>query len=269
METDYSYQLYASTASYCNAIIDILTDKGFESLSVLMSDDKQSLTVLGYFRNVDFSLYFKCHSDTFDNPYVQINIINLIKYLGTSCYGKDRIKYVFTYIMDELTFRDVNISNEDNIVSIIASKNNLKYSFTFICPFWLDNHLQTKNHTKTNAASFERMNGHSFEAFCAILLRKNNYKNVEVTQGSGDQGIDIIAYKDDFKFGIQCKYYSSKIGNKSVQEVFAGKAFYRCDVGIVLTNSYFTKSAKELATATGIVLWDKDKLSELIKNSLL
>ena len=108
------------------------------------------------------------------------------------------------------------------------------------------------------------MEGHDFEYFCAQLLRNNGYQNVEVTRGSGDQGIDIIAYRDGIKYGIQCKCYSSDIGNKAVQEAFAGKAYYACHIGVVLTNRYFTKSAVELAEKNGILLWDRNKLLSMM-----
>ena len=111
------------------------------------------------------------------------------------------------------------------------------------------------------------MDGHTFEYYCAELLRKNGYRNVEVTKASGDQGIDIIAYKNGVKYGIQCKCYSSNIGNKAVQEVFAGIKFYDCKVGIVMTNRYYTASAKELAAKNGIILYDRDKLNDLIYKS--
>lgn len=111
---------------------------------------------------------------------------------------------------------------------------------------------------------YDYMEGHDFEYFCAELLKKNGFSNVEVTQGSGDQGIDILANKDGIKYGIQCKCYSSDIGNKAVQEVFSGKTFYNCHVGVVLTNRYFTSSAKELAEKSGVLLWDRNKLNEMI-----
>lgn len=87
---------------------------------------------------------------------------------------------------------------------------------------------------------------------------------VEVTKGSGDQGIDILAFKDGIKYGIQCKCYSSNIGNKAVQEAFAGKTFYGCHVAAVLTNQYFTKSAQELAEKNGVLLWDRDRFEKFI-----
>lgn len=112
---------------------------------------------------------------------------------------------------------------------------------------------------------YDAMDGHDFEYFCADILSKNGYSDVEVTKGSGDQGIDIIAFKDDIKYGIQCKRYSSTIGNKAVQEAFAGKTFYGCHVAAVLTNQYFSASAVELAQKNGVLLWNRDKLDELIE----
>ncbi len=115
--------------------------------------------------------------------------------------------------------------------------------------------------------SIDAMEGHQFEAFCADVLSKNGYMDVEVTRGSGDQGIDIIAYKDGVKFGIQCKCYSSDVGNKAVQEAFSGKTYYKCHVGVVLTNRYFTRSAIELSKSNGILLWDRGTLLNMIRRA--
>lgn len=114
---------------------------------------------------------------------------------------------------------------------------------------------------------FQDMNGFEFEEFCAELLSKNGFYDVSVTSKSGDQGIDIIAHKDNIRYGIQCKLYSSPVGNSAVQQVFSGKAFYKCDIGIVLTNNTFTESAKSLAKEIGIVLWDKDMLNKFSKTN--
>lgn len=131
-----------------------------------------------------------------------------------------------------------------------------------------------KNNVPVNAASaklvapdYDAMDGHTFEFFCHNLLIKNGFENVTVTKGSGDQGIDIIAFKGGIKYGIQCKCYTSDIGNKAVQEAFSGKTFYNCHVGVVLTNRKFTKSAVELAEKNGIILWDRGVLEKLVENS--
>ncbi len=112
--------------------------------------------------------------------------------------------------------------------------------------------------------SVDSMEGHEFEYWCAELLKQNGFSNVEVTKGSGDQGVDIIATKGGVRYAIQCKCYSSSLGNKPVQEVHAGKNMYRCHVGVVMTNSHFTSGAKELADATGVLLWDRDTLQAMM-----
>lgn len=109
------------------------------------------------------------------------------------------------------------------------------------------------------------MDGHVFEYWCADLLRDNGFSGVEVTPGSGDQGVDVLAVKDGIRYAVQCKCYSSDLGNTPVQEVHAGKEMYSCQIGAVMTNRYFTKGAKELAARTGVLLWDRDKLKEMLQ----
>ena len=116
-------------------------------------------------------------------------------------------------------------------------------------------------------AAVDKMDGHQFEHYCAGLLRKLNFTNVEVTKGSGDQGVDIVAVKEGVRYAIQCKCYSSSLGNSPVQEVNAGKQLYGCHVAVVLTNQHFTSGAKTLAAATGVLLWDRDELERMIKKA--
>ena len=120
------------------------------------------------------------------------------------------------------------------------------------------------SYTITSVTNVDRMEGHEFEYFCAELLEKCGFEDVTVTRGSGDQGVDILAFKEDIKYAIQCKNYSSPLGNKPVQEVFAGKTFYKCHVGVVMTNSVFTKGAYELADSVGVILWDKHRLDKMM-----
>lgn len=109
------------------------------------------------------------------------------------------------------------------------------------------------------------IDGHEFEYFCADLLRKNGFTDVSVTPGSGDQGVDVLTEKGGIKYAIQCKNYASALSNTHVQEVNAGKTFYGCHVGVVMTNSTFTPGAKELAKATGVLLWDRAFVQEMMK----
>jgi hypothetical protein len=114
--------------------------------------------------------------------------------------------------------------------------------------------------------NFDDLDGTEFENWCAILLENNGFIDVRITKTSGDQGVDILAQKDDIKYAIQCKCYSGNLGNSPVQEVHAGKSLYNCHVGVVMTNRNFTSGAKELAKATGVLLWDREKLLQMMSN---
>lgn len=115
---------------------------------------------------------------------------------------------------------------------------------------------------------FTNIDGRNFEIYCADLLAANGFSAIETTKTSGDQGVDILADKDGIKYGIQCKLYSKPVGNSAVQQINAGIAFYNCQKGVVLTNNYFTESARELADVLGIALWDRNHLYEMQKNIL-
>ena len=110
------------------------------------------------------------------------------------------------------------------------------------------------------------MDGFEFERFCCELLKRKGYRNVHVTQASGDYGIDVVATtQDGFVCGIQCKNYQGAVGIAAVQQAAAGCGYYNCDVAIVLTNSTFTSAAKNLAENTKVKLWDRDRLCDMIK----
>lgn len=109
----------------------------------------------------------------------------------------------------------------------------------------------------------DEMEGHDFEYYCADLLRYNGYDDVEVTKGSGDFGVDILAKKGEVTYAFQCKCYDKPIGVKAVQEIYAGKDFYDRMIGVVMTNQYYTQPAEELASKLKIILWDRDRLKTL------
>lgn len=120
---------------------------------------------------------------------------------------------------------------------------------------------------KYTLKQLDAMEGHRFEYACADILKMNGFKNVKVTQGSGDYGVDIIAYKNGKKYAVQCKRYSHKLDNKPIQEVKAGLAYYNCDIGAVMTNQYFTEPAKELARINSVKLWDRNVLGEMLRKT--
>lgn len=101
-----------------------------------------------------------------------------------------------------------------------------------------------------------------FEHFCASELERAGW-HVNTTKASGDQGADVIAKKSKVKVVLQCKQYSKPVGNAAVQEAHSAKAHYSADFAAVVTNKSYTKSAKQLAASTGVLLLHQDELADL------
>lgn len=121
------------------------------------------------------------------------------------------------------------------------------------------------NKKKINWDYIDSLDGVSFEDLCCDLLNKLGYKNIMRTPVTGDYGIDIICEKNKVKYGIQCKCYTNTVGVSAIQEAYAGSAYYKCDVAVVLTNNYFTDSAQELARVVGVSLWSRHYMSKALQ----
>nr|DAE06793.1 MAG TPA: Restriction endonuclease [Siphoviridae sp. ctXBp18] len=103
-------------------------------------------------------------------------------------------------------------------------------------------------------------------AFCWVL-HDNGFINISTTPATNDYGIDILAEKDGISYAIQCKCYSSPVGNKAVQEAYTGKDYYKKMIAVVATNNTFTRSAIDTARATQVLLWDRQKVMEMISRT--
>lgn len=75
---------------------------------------------------------------------------------------------------------------------------------------------------------------------------------------------DVVGTRFGKNMVIQAKNYSGSVGNAAVQQAISAKAFYSCDEAMVVTNSYYTKSAKELASTAGVRLIDRDGLQSYL-----
>ena len=107
------------------------------------------------------------------------------------------------------------------------------------------------------------MNGYEFEEYVARRLTTAGYSNVDVTPKSGDYGADILAKSNGRKVCIQCKKYSKPVGIEAIQEVLGAKAYYNCDVGVVVSTAGFTDAAVNLASAAGIILMSADRIKKV------
>ena len=118
---------------------------------------------------------------------------------------------------------------------------------------------------RSRGSEMDDMEGHEFEYFCADLLKDNGFTEVEVTRGSGDYGVDILAEKDGITYAVQCKCHTDPIGIRAVQEVYAGRDYYDRMVVVVMTNQYFTSAAVHAAEKLKILLWDRGYVEAMME----
>jgi restriction system protein len=167
------------------------------------------------------------------------------KSISTDNYGKENLSkwfdteipyFIDQHIYPELTQYQIPYMNE-MIFDIINKVDSVAMS-----------------HKLKNYGYNEKMDGFEFEIFCAEKLENEGWV-VKKTKNGTDQGVDLIIEKGSRKIAVQCKKYSSPIGNKAVQEVKSGIEHYHLNEGIVLVNNKFTKSAIELAKSNNIGLF--------------
>lgn len=245
--------------------LNMLEQYGFSDIKIELGKAYKTINVYALKAEKEFTFWFKCEQSVLDNPDAMDILTNCLSMLYESQNGnfEEKLEGYFK----EKKYYDVKILKSSCEVtrgyfSCEIGKCTFKYYAECIPEMITKEQLQNEK-----TIDFDSMTGLEFEGFCAEILEKNGYENVSVTRGSGDQGVDIIAYRDGVKYGFQCKCYTADIGNKAVQEIYAGKTYYQCHVGIVLTNRHFTPAAIDLAKKNGIVLWDRSKLLELIEKA--
>lgn len=121
-----------------------------------------------------------------------------------------------------------------------------------------------KQMARSGIRYIDKMDGHQFEVYLKALFRELDFRP-EVTRKSGDYGADLIL-KGKNRIVIQAKRYGMKnrVGISAVQEIYAAKAYYTAHEAWVVTNSVYTKQAKELAAACDVKLIDRAELQKLI-----
>ncbi len=107
------------------------------------------------------------------------------------------------------------------------------------------------------------MSGPQFEAFVADLFRAMGHR-ATVLGGAGDQGVDVIVDYEGQRVAVQCKNYKRAVGNKPVQEVYAGARHHRCQQAWVVAPAGYTRGARELARSTGVSLFAADAIGRWI-----
>lgn len=112
--------------------------------------------------------------------------------------------------------------------------------------------------------SIDSLSGEEFEDLLYYYFLSIGLK-VKKTKKSHDYGADLIIFHKSKKIVIQCKLYCNhSVGNSAIQEIFTATNYYNAGRGLVITNSYFSKPAINLAESSGIILWNRNTLEKIL-----
>lgn len=132
-------------------------------------------------------------------------------------------------------------------------------TFSIPLAFLLLGHWRTKKrYERSGMEEADMMDGHEFEEFLAVKFKRLGYICKLTGLNGHDYGVDLVLEKDNESIVLQAKRYNGKVGIKAVQEIIAGKEYYGADRAMVVTNSYYTQSAINLAERCGVELWDRE-----------
>jgi restriction system protein len=139
-----------------------------------------------------------------------------------------------------------------------------------------ENTTEDEEHSITLIELIKNLSPSGFEKLCKRLLTEIGIKNITITGGSGDQGIDgkgVVQLNDVVSLNIvfQCKRYKETVSPHHVRD-FRGAMQGRGEKGLIISTGRFTKEAKNEATREGVTpieLIDGERLVDLFEKHRL
>ena len=110
----------------------------------------------------------------------------------------------------------------------------------------------------------EKMSGRHFAYYVKELFKRQGF-TVKETVIVGNYGADLILERAGEKVVVQARRWKNNVGSKGVQELVDSAKQHNAHNRIVITNTYFSDKAIELAQSSGIELWDRNRLVEIIR----
>jgi restriction system protein len=120
-----------------------------------------------------------------------------------------------------------------------------------------------KKYRGMHISHIDTMTGIEFEQYLKEVLINQGY-SVNMTDASGDLGVDLVASGNGDKIAIQVKRYDTNVSRRAVSDAVAGMYQYGCNKAMVITNNYFSPGAITLAESTGCILIDRDTLAKWV-----
>ncbi len=107
----------------------------------------------------------------------------------------------------------------------------------------------------------DTLTGSEFERYVGAMLEQRGFTGIHYTPSRNDDGIDITAHLGRIRYAIQVKRYTGKVGKEHIFPVTSARDSLGYDEAMIVTNSYFTKGARDYAERSRCQLVDRDELA--------
>jgi hypothetical protein len=114
---------------------------------------------------------------------------------------------------------------------------------------------QTHTFSSLNPSQFEDLLRRLYEAMGYSVMR---------TGKTGDMGSDLVVNMADQRAVVQAKQYSGSVSPAAIQQAVGALKAYNCTKAFVVTNSYFTPEAIQLAKVNEVGLVSGERLREML-----
>lgn len=167
---------------------------------------------------------------------------------------------------------------EEKLNKLLVKKKNLINNFflatgesgTDVLTEWDEDEVKEEKYVNIHNI-LNTIDADEFEGLCSLIYRKMGYKTY-LTIKSGDNGVDVIAEKNNKYTLIQCKKPGSKnITDSEIREVVGVNNIYKESLGVeieklvvIATAENITPDTVEFAKVNGIQLIFKNELAKIL-----
>ncbi|GAE28332.1 hypothetical protein JCM9140_4549 [Halalkalibacter wakoensis JCM 9140] len=127
---------------------------------------------------------------------------------------------------------------------------------------WVSKHLST------TLLNIDELPEQEFQQLLVPLFQKQGY-SVNRTKGNRKAQPDLIVRKKGVKALVLAKRQTTDIQANFIHDCLSLKPSFQANRLIIVTNSHFTKSAKQVAHANKVTLIDRDSLDAMLDAYLL
>jgi hypothetical protein len=110
------------------------------------------------------------------------------------------------------------------------------------------------------------LRGVEFEKSLARLYSDLGYA-VEITKGSGDEGVDLFLRKDEKVIVVQCKGHGKPIGVGAIRDLYGAMIHFEANSAVLACPSGFTVGVIKFASDKLIQLISATEIVEMVENN--